>query len=206
MARRDNDYFNVFIKQIEYPCQAIRLLIDTMIDYQPMNLRKRIAEMRKIVNDSDSDKREMIERLAREFITSIEREDIVLIVHQINKTTEAIEAVLMQMYMLNIKAIRKDALEMAYSIEQCCLALKRALVEFPNFRKSRILKQYLVTVNQLAEKGDQKLLEAMHRLYLSDMTPIAITSWTHVYLSIEKAWNTYKDVSNVIECMIIKNS
>lgn len=206
MARKDNLYFDSFVTLVDYACRASKLLIDIMTDYHPEDLVLKMAEMHKIEHDCDLEKHLMIEHLAKEFITPIEREDIMGMAHQIDDVTDTIEDVLMRMYMFNITSIRQDALDVAYIIEKCCIELKKALQEFPNFRKSKTLHQHIVEVNRLEEEGDKIYVEATRRLYTSDMEPLEVTAWTHVFHILEKACDACEDVTDVIEGVLMKNS
>ena len=188
MARKDN-YFNTFVKLVEFSCKSARLLIEVMTDYQPEKLEERMREMHEIEHSADLEKHLMIERLAREFITPIEREDIMELADQIDNVTDSIEDVLMRLYMFNITVIRKDALDAAIIIEQACEALKKALEEFSNFRKSKTLHKHIVEINRLEEVGDKIYTEATRRLYVSEMNPVAVSAWTHVFHILEKAHN-----------------
>lgn len=206
MAHKDDIYFNTFVSLVEYSCKAAQLLIDVMTDYHSEDLKKRMEEMHKIEHDCDLEKHLMMERLAREFITPIEREDIMLMAHQIDDVTDIIEDVLMRMYMFNITIVRNDALQMALIIQQCCRELKLALEEFHNFRKSKTLHDHIVEVNRLEEEGDKLYMEATRRLYISDMHPVGVAAWTHVFHILEKACDACEDVSDVIESVMMKNS
>lgn len=205
MARKDN-YFNTFVKLVEFSCKSARLLIEVVTDYQPEKLEERMREMHEIEHSADLEKHLMIERLAREFITPIEREDIMELADQIDNVTDSIEDVLMRLYMFNITVIRKDALDAAIIIEQACEALKKALEEFSNFRKSKTLHKHIVEVNRLEEVGDKIYTEATRRLYVSEMNPVAVSAWTHVFHILEKACDSCEDVSDVIESVMMKNS
>jgi hypothetical protein len=182
------------------------MLIDTMQNYHPEELDQKRIEMHKIEHDCDIAKHQMIEHLAKEFITPIEREDIMEMAHQIDNITDAIEDVMMRLYMFNITSIRSDALEMAQIIEKCCFAVKEALVEFPDFRRSKTLHQYIVEVNRLEEEGDRLYMEATRRLYISDLEAVAVNAWTHVFHIMEKACDACEDVSDVIESVMMKNT
>jgi len=206
MARREEYFYDAFVNLVEHSCRAASLLIETMISYRPEELEQKMREMHKIEHDCDIEKHHMMGKLAKEFITPIEREDIMLMAHQIDEVTDSIEDVLMRMYMFNITVVREDALQMAHIIEDCCKALKKALVEFPDFRKSKDLHEYIVEVNRLEEEGDKLYMEATRRIYTSGMDPVAVGAWTHVFHILEKCCDACEDVSDVIESVMMKNS
>ncbi len=206
MARKQNDYFEIFVKLVDYSCKASRLLVNVMTDYRPEDLDLHMVKMHEIEHRADREKHEMMEKLAREFITPIEREDIIDMANQIDNVTDAIEDVLMRLYMFNIMVIRKDALEVALLIEETCNELKRALEEFGNFRKSKTLHKHIVEINRLEEVGDRLYTEATRRLYISEMDPSSIAAWTHVFHILEKTCDSCEDVSDVIERVLMTNS
>ena len=196
----------MFVELIEFSCLAAQMLIRVMEDYHPENLVGLMQEMHDIEHSADLKKHDLIEKLAREFITPIEREDIMEMANQIDNVTDAIEDVLMRLYMFNITVIRDDALEVARLIEQSCQELKKALIEFGNFRKSKTLHQHVVEVNRLEEVGDRIYTEATRKLYISDENPVGISAWTHVFHILEKACDSCEDVSDVIEQVLMSNS
>lgn len=206
MAKKNNDYFAMFVELVGYSCRAAEMLIEVMEDYRPEDLEKLMIEMHDIEHSADVKKHEMIRKLAREFITPIEREDIMEMAHQIDNVTDAIEDVLMRLYMFNITVIREDALKVAVLIEECCQELKKALMEFSNFRKSKTLHNHIVEINRLEEEGDKLYTEATRRLYTSDLEPIRVSAWTHVFHILEKACDSCEDVSDVIERVLMTNS
>jgi len=80
----------------------------------------------------------MIRKLAKEFITPIEREDIMALADAIDNVTDAIEDVVMRMYMYNITSIRPQAVKMTEIIVKCCNSLKTALVSLSISESRRI--------------------------------------------------------------------
>ena len=78
MARKqDAYYFDNFIACAEESCHAASLLRKVLGDFKPQELEKYLEEIHEIENRADGKKHEMLDRLAREFIPPIEREDIV---------------------------------------------------------------------------------------------------------------------------------
>ena len=66
-------YFASFSKAIEFSRQEALMLYDVLQGFQPENLPKVMEEMHKLENSADISKHEMMEKLAQEFITPIER-------------------------------------------------------------------------------------------------------------------------------------
>ena len=207
MAKKKSmDYFDTFVAQIGYSCQAATALHGILTDFKPETLADRIEEVHGIEHQADDEKHIMIRKLAKEFITPLEREDIMEMAHQIDNVTDSIEDVALQLYMFNIQTIRKEALEMMHIIIRCCDSLRQALEEFHNFRKSQILHDLVVEVNRMEEEGDQVFTKAMHNLYSSGNDVMEILGWTKIFERMEKCCDVCENVSDVIESVIMKNS
>jgi uncharacterized protein Yka (UPF0111/DUF47 family) len=148
----------------------------------------------------------MRKRLAREFITPIEREDIVSLADAIDNVTDTIEDVLLRIYMFNFTKMREDAVKMAAIIVKCCEALREAVVEFANFRKSQILHKLIIEINRLEEEGDDLFVKATRALFVNEKDPVQILAWRETLDYLEKCCDACEEVSEVIESVMMKNS
>ena len=204
--KKDENYFNTFVELVEYSCKAADLLNEIMNNYDKINLQEKMSEMHEIEHSGDTARHLMIKKLAKEFITPIEREDIMAMGDAIDNVTDTIEDVLMRMYMYNIKSVRDDALKMTDIIVKCCNSLKTALSEFYNFRKSQNLHKMIVDINHFEEEGDKLFTEATRHLYVSCDDFIELTGWDQVFYYLESCCDACEDVSDVIESVMMKNS
>ena len=151
--KKDNNYFSKFVALVQYSCDAAILLNQIINNFNPEEMEAKMDEMHEIEHAGDKGRHAMMKRLAREFITPIEREDIVALADAIDNVTDTIEDVLLRIYMFNFQTMLEDALKMTIIIVECCEALK-AMVEFANFRKSQSLHKLIVEINRLEEEGD----------------------------------------------------
>ncbi len=207
MARRKEDnYFTTFVELVQFSCDAAALLNAIINDYKAEELETRMKEMHEIEHAGDQGRHAMVKKLAREFITPIEREDIIALGDAIDNVTDTIEDVFLRFYMFNITAMREDAVKMAAIIVQCCEALKQALAEFANFRKSQHLHQLIVEINRLEEEGDALFVNAMRNLFVNEKDPIQIMAWRETLEYMEKCCDACEQVSEVIESVMMKNS
>lgn len=207
MARKNEfDYFESFVKLTEFCCDAAKMLDEILISYNPDSLEVKMKKMHEIEHSADLMGHEITRRLAKEFITPIEREDIIALVHEIDDITDCIEDVLLHMYMYNVKIIRKDALRFSKLILKSCDELKLAMVEFKNFRKSKEIHNKIVRVNRLEEEGDNLYTEAVRKLHMTSTDPLEIMTWTIAFNRLEKCCDACEEAVNVIESIIMKNS
>ena len=207
MARnKENDYFELFVKGVSCACDAAELLCRDFTSYVPEELPERIKEIHHIEHLADTAKHDMMHRLAKEFITPIDREDIMDLAGIIDDVTDSIDDIMMRAYMFNIKVPRPEAVEFAKIILDCCTALKGMMEEFSNFRKSKTIHEKIVEINGLEETGDKLYTEATRRLYTESAAPIEVIAWTALFERMEKCCDACEHVADVVERVIMKNS
>lgn len=206
LRKKDVNYFDTFVELACYTCKAANLLNRIMNSYDAEQMQSKMKEMHDIEHSGDEARHKMIRRLAREFITPIEREDIMAMADSIDTVTDTIEDVLMRMYMYNIKKVTGHARKMTEIILKCCNSMKIALDEFKNFRKSHKLHEMIVEINRLEEEGDALYTEATRHLYKNCADYKELAAWDTTYHYLEECCDACEDVADVIENVIMKNS
>lgn len=203
---KNENYYNIFVELVGYSCEAAYLLNEILNDFHTDELRDKMIKMHAIEHAGDMGRHQMIKKLAKEFITPIEREDIMALADSIDNVTDTIEDVLMRMYMFNITSIREDALKMTEIVVKCCNALKLALAEFHNFRRSQNIHALLIEVNYLEEEGDRLFTEATRSLYVECKDQIEVVAWNQTFHYLEECCDACEDAADIIESVMMKNS
>ena len=202
---KETDYFGLFVKAIECSCKAATMLKDTMSDYKADE--KEVAAIHEVENEGDKIYHELVQALNVAFITPIEREDILHLAQAIDEVTDSIEDIAVRMHMYNITVIRKEAKEFLDLIVKNCETIKKALIEFRNFKKSKVLNDYVIQINHYEEQGDEIYRRAVRRLFIEcEHKPIEILRWRAAFENMEQCCDACEDVADVIESVIMKNS
>ncbi len=207
MAKKENNYyFDSFAKGIAFANEAASLLQECFKNYNVANVQAHLNDMHKIEHNADTAKHQMMERLMKEFLPPIEREDIVELAHTIDDVTDALEDVLRGMYMYNITSLRPDVKKFTNVIVRSCTVLTDVAAELHNFRKSSVLQSKIIEINALEEECDTLYVEAMRRLYTEGNDAVAIMAWTTMYKRLEKCCDCCEDVADMVEQVVMKNS
>lgn len=189
----------------DYSCKAAAGLHEILTNFNPETLPQKIGELHTIEHTADKIKHDLMEKLVKEFIPPIEREDIVELAGQIDSVTDSIEDVLLRVYMYNIKEIPAEFLTFSELIVKCCGELLKMMQEFSNFKKSTTLKGYIIEVNGVEEQGDKLYSDAVRALFTSGRDAIVIMGMNEVYNRFEKCCDACEDVADVVESVIMKN-
>ena len=207
MAKKENNYyFDAFAKGISYANEAAALLQNIFENFDASTGKAQLDKMHEIEHTADGVKHEMMERLVKEFLPPIEREDIVELAHTIDEVCDLIEDVVLRIYMYNVTSLRPDVMKFAKLIVRCCADLKEMSLELPNYRKSASLVEKIKEINTLEEEGDRLYVEATRRLYSEEKDPIAVYAWTNIYDRLEKCCDGCEKVADMVELIILKNS
>ena len=204
--RKDNNYFEMLAELVNYSCNAATLLNDTLTNFNSLELPKKIDMMHEIEHTADLKKHDMMNKLAKEFITPIERGDIIELAHQIDNVTDAIEDILVRIYIFNISTVRPEALEFCNLIIKCCDELEKLMKEFQNFKKSSTIHSSIISINDLEEVGDKLYTSSLRTLFTSNLSATEIMTWKDIIEYFEKCCDDCEDAANVVESVVMKNS
>ena len=206
MAKKHYPYFDDFVTMAGFSVQAAEHLQDVLTHFDPETLAEQRKIMHSIEHAEDEVKHDLTRRLAREFVTPIDREDIINLAHELDNVTDKIDDILIRMYMYNVTSIRPEALTFADVILRSCKALQAALMEFHNFHRSTTLMQLIIDVNTMEEEGDALYIDAVRRLYKSGEDILQIAVWSELFDRLEDCCDACENLADSMEIVTMKNS
>lgn len=206
VKKSDRYYFDNFIACVECSCQAAALLGDTLKEYSKDKIAERRVQIHKIEHEADMKKHELMNMLNKAFITPIEREDIISLAQNLDDITDTIEDVFLRLYICNLDAVKENAIALTDMVIEACGALKNAMEEFPEFRKSAKLKDYLIRINDLEEKADNLYIEGMREIHVGGEPPLTVIAWRDIYSYLERCMDACEHAADVVETVIMKNT
>ncbi len=204
--KQDAFYFETFVAAADCACQAAAILDETMRNFDPVTLPRQMEIIHEVEHAADDKKHELMQVLAKAFITPIEREDIILLCQNIDDLVDEIEDVLIRLYCNNIQSIRPDALVTSGLIVKCCAAVKTVMEEFADFNHSKTLKQRIIDVNTLEEEADKQFFQSIRDLHVNSADPMEVFCWHELYRYLEHCMDTCEHVVDTVESVIMKNS
>lgn len=200
------NYFDTFIQGVDYSRQCAKMLHDSLQNFDISKTKERMETIHTIEHSADLAKHEMMSHLLREFITPIDREDIIILADAIDDLTDSIEDVMMHLYIYNIRELRPEAIEFSSVIMSCCDELKKMLVEFSNFKKSSTIESLLISVNEKEDEGDIIYAKSIRNLYTNCEDTIQILAWTGLFEKLEKCCDKCEDVADAVQSIIMQNT
>ena len=206
MAKKDNNYYNMFSDIANDAIFAAHHLEKTVKNYNPEKIEKLNKTMHEIEHGADEKKHNMMKMLIAEFITPIEREDIGTLSYMLDDVLDSIEEVYQMFYMYNVKQMRPEALDFVELIVRSTEAMKACFDEFEHFRKSDLIAKKIVEVNVIEELADSLYFKTVRELYTKEKDPMHVMVWVRIFDRFEKICDQCEHVADTISSVIMKNS
>ena len=203
--RKEEFYFKNLCNCVEISYDAAKMLRDIMDDFDKDTIKEKVNAMHELEQKGDNQKHKMMEALSQAFITPIEREDLIALSNYLDDITDAVEDVLLQIYMCDVEKIRKDVMPMIILLQECIRELGKVLKELEDFKHSKTIGKYIINVNDLEEKGDQLFVENMHCLYQEGDIRTIVT-WRKIYECLENCMDTCEHAADIVSTVMMKNS
>lgn len=208
MGKRDKfDYFDAFEKQTEVAVQEAELLIEAIESFTEAEHLKEVMERaHELEHKGDEINHAIFKTVATDFITPIEREDIINMSQYLDNIIDYIEDVMQRFYMYDVHFMHDDALEFARLIKKSCVALDKAMDDFRNFKKSKKFKELIIDVNSYEEEADQLLIKVIRDLHTKDCDkPMRVLVWSQIFNRMEKCSDACEHAADSMSTILLKN-
>ncbi len=201
------DYFEAFEQQTKVAVEEAGLLIEAIEGFTTAEeLKGAMERAHQIEHDGDELNHAIFKNVATDFITPIEREDVVDLAQFLDDIVDYIEDVIQRFYMYDVHFMHKDAHEFACLIKKSCEALDTAMEDFRNFKKSKKFKQLIVDVNTYEEEADQLYMKVIRSLHTEDReNPMRVLVWSQIFSCMEKCCDACEHAADTMNTILLKN-
>lgn len=201
------DYFDAFEKQAQVACKETDLLLETVEQFTSASeLEPTLKRAHDIENDGDDVNHQILKNVATDFITPIERGDLIELAQCLDSVTDNVEDVIQRLYMYDVHFMHPDAVEMARLINKSARALSRAMGDFRNFKKSKKFRGLIMEVNECEEQADLLYLTSIRRLYTTDQDDaVRVEVWSRILDSMERCCDQCEHVADIMNNIMLKN-
>lgn len=200
------NYFDAFEKQADLVCQEAELLIEIIENFTTSDtLLPDIERAHEIEHTADKVCHSIFQAVSVDFITPIDREDIISLTQSMDDILDYMEATIQRFYMFNLTSMHPRAIDFARLLLKGCEALKVAMGEFRNFKNSKKLPALIVKVGDAEEEMDSLFFTAMHELYKeSREDALDIFIWDKLFQRMENTADTCERASDIMDSIIMK--
>lgn len=208
MAKKDKfDYFDAFKRQAAVASKEADVLMEAFEHFTDGEyLKELLARAHKVEQEGDDVNHDILHSVAVDFITPIDREDIIILAQRMDTVIDDIEATIQCLYMYDARKPLPASMEMAQLIKESAEALHRAMDDFRHFKKSDKVHDLLQEVNECEEKADLVYLTATRQLYAEDSeSTMRVVVWSRILDAMEKTCDACEHVADTMNDIILKH-
>jgi predicted phosphate transport protein (TIGR00153 family) len=161
------------------------------------------AEKIKVIEVScDELAAKIIQKLNSTFITPIDREDIYLLVNELDDVIDMINDLARRLEIYGVLSPRPDGVEIASLLGKATEEIEAA---FGMLDRHQGLGEHTGTISQLEKRADALYSDAIRRLFQEEKDPIEVIKWMSIYEELENSIDRCKDVAEALEAVVVKN-
>jgi len=197
---REEKYFSMLSQLASQVKQGGEIFAKIFQDYEQLG---RYAEEIKAVEVScDELGAKITQKLNSSFITPIDREDIFLLVTELDDVIDMITDLARRLDIYSVHSPRPEAVEIASLL---CSATGELADVFALLKDQQGVGEHLRNIHQIEKRGDALYREAIRRLFKEEKDPIEVIKWMSIFEELENSIDRCKDVAEALEAVVVKN-
>jgi hypothetical protein len=197
---RDQQFFEMFADLSRRVSASARLL--ERLFAEPHNFQKHVVAIKDLEHEADVITHSVIERIHKVFVTPIDREDIHLLVQELDDVIDLIDSCARRADMFKIREARDGGLRLAEVLVRATEAIEWAVT---SMKQPKIVEARSREIKRLEEEGDALYNAAVGELFAGTPDPLEVIKWKELYDTMERALDQCEDVANVLESISIKH-
>ncbi len=203
---QSNYYFDSFPELAHFSVECGEHILEFMKNFDHEKLWDIKSSVHEIEHAADKKKHATTEKLMEEFITPIDREDILSLLTMIDDITDAVEELSLKLYLYDFKELPPDAIEFMELTLKSLRATEEALKNFPHFLNKEIIFPALKAVIRLEEDSDTEYISDVSALYRrTDLDALTIYKYEAFYTMLEEMSDKCREVCRFVQTIIYKN-
>lgn len=203
---KSNYYFDSFPALAHFAVRCGETILEYLKNFDPARLEEVKVGVHMIEHEADDKKHEVTEKLMEEFITPIDREDILSLLTMADDVTDAVEELSLKLYLYNFQELPPNSIEFMELTLKCLKETEEVLVEFPHFLEPDVIFPAIMKVIRMEEESDTIYIDSVARLYREEANdPLKVRKYESFYSILEGISDKCREVCRFVQTIIYKN-
>lgn len=203
--KKNNYFYDSFKELMVFPVEEMSILSKGLADFNNDKLDQLKNDVHMIEHKADLRKKEIEERLAKEFITPIDREDIFVLLDNIDDLSDAIDEISYKLYIRNYKVLPKDIDIFIKKSIDAVDAIREVINNFEHINDKAIMDPLINKVLEIEEEVDKLYEMYVHKLYVESSDYDQNRLSERVYSYFEYVTDKCRDISKTVLIIMYKN-
>lgn len=197
---REEKYFGMLSELASQVRKGGELFVQIFDNYDShTQLADRIKEIEVSCDDLGA---KITQKLNSTFITPIDREDIYLLVTELDDVIDMITGLARRFEIYDVSGPRSDAAEIARLLGRATEEVEGA---FGMLARHQEFAGHTRTISELEKRADALYTHAIRRLFREEKNPLEVIKWMSIYEELENSIDRCKDVAKALEAVVVKN-
>ena len=208
MAKKTKfNYFDAFESQVDIAAEEADLLIEAVENFTSAeDLRDILERAHKVEHRGDEVNHEILTSVSVDFITPIERADIIELTSNLDTVTDMIEGVMQRFYMYDVHFMHPQAIEFARIIRKSIRELRKSMGTFREFKKVKKIRAMVEDVKELEEQADVLHMQTIRSLYSEESdNAVRVEVWSKLIDRMEATVDSCELVADTMANITLKN-
>jgi len=162
---------------------------------------ERVRAIKDLEHRGDKITHDILENLAKTFITPLDREDIHRLASDLDDILDMIDNAAHHVLDYGVGEGLYGAVELAGILEKQAAEIEDAMAHLGG---NAAVLPHCVEIKRLETEGDAVCREAILRLFRDQKDPILIIKWKEIFENLERATDECEDVANDLENIFVK--
>ena len=202
---KSNYYFDSFPALCHFSVQCCEYILDFMQHFDYAKLEETKVNVHLIEHAADDKKHEVTEKLMTEFMTPIDREDILELLKLIDDITDAVEEVSLKLYLYDYKELPPDTINFMRLTLECVEKTEECLKDFKEFEDPKTMRSLIMAVVHLEEESDTEYINDMRTLYMNETDGFRRQKADAMYTMLEETADRCREVCRFVQIISFKN-
>ena len=200
----ENQFYDKFLELAHEVANGAEIFADIAHNY-PAH-KDRISEVKDCEVKCDAITRETLTLLENSFITPFDREDINLLVRELDHIADGMDNVAARFDLYDIDAMRPEAIQMADLTLRAAKELEELFAHFENFKKDPVVREKMHTVGTIEDEGDVVSRQGLANIFHENIDAVEVLKWKSLLDTMENTVDSCKGVANVVRSVLMTNA
>lgn len=204
--KRKFDYYDAFEMQTALAVKEAKMLEQVVKSFtKAEDLEDHLKGAHALEREADTVCHDVFDALMPDFVTPIDREDIIAMAESLDEIVDKIEEIIQGFYIYDIHFMHKDVEPFVKLIVKSCEALSEAMADFRNCKKSSKFQSLVVRVNDLEDEADRLHMSVIRSLYTVEReNPVRVMVWTALFNAMEDCVDQCEAVADQMSAVMVK--
>jgi hypothetical protein len=203
--QRKEEFFRMFDKSAENVHEGAKALLDLLEHYE--DVPNKVRRIKNLEHAGDEFTHRILERLAKMFITPLDRDDIQETATRLDDIIDQMDAAASRMMLFKIAEMTEDAKALGRVIVKSTGLLVEAFTHLRDLKKSSdAILSSCVEVHTQENEGDRLFQHALAILFEEEQDAKEIIKWKDIYQTLEYATDRCEDVADVLHTIVVKHA